>query len=249
MAARSPAVSRTTRHPTSDLIRDALRIGFTPTPRNILHWVSWAVTLAIILAMTAVLQDGRVYGWEIDFTSWAQKTDYPEWLFTLTGDNLTNSDAPQGAVIITGVCIFLWAIRLRIEAALVALSVPLHVLGNFPKAIVERTRPSELIDGITGVGGTKSFPSGHAEFAITFYGFLVYVAMFYVHGRIQRALLILVWLGVAASVGFGRIAVGRHWPLDSIGGYVVGIGLLSGLVWLHRSLHAAQAATDATEPQ
>jgi undecaprenyl-diphosphatase len=190
--------------------------------------------------MTAVLRDGRVYGWEVDFTSWAQGTDYPKWLFRLTSDNLTNSDTPQGAGIISAVCAFLWVIRLRIEAALVALSVPLHILGNFPKAIVERTRPSELIDGIAGVGGTKSFPSGHAEFTVTFYGFLVYIAMFYVHGRIQRALLILTWLTVVASVGFGRIAVGRHWPLDSIGGYVVGIGLLSGLIWLHRALYAAR---------
>jgi undecaprenyl-diphosphatase len=150
-------------------------------------------------------------------------------------------------VIITSVCIIFWVLRMRIESSIVAISVFLHVLANWPKAIVERERPSELIDGIVGIGGAKSFPSGHAEFAITFYGYLLYVAMFYIHGRIQRFVLVATWLGVAASVGFGRIAVGRHWPLDSIGGYIIGIGLLSGLIWLHRSLYAARDELDRAE--
>ena len=33
--------------------------------------------------------------------------------------------------------------------------------------------------------------------------------------------------------GFGRIAEGRHWPLDVIASYIIGLGLLSGLIWLH----------------
>lgn len=245
MAAPARAAGTSQRkHESFGLIRKALRIGFTPTPRNVLHWASWAVTLAILLAMTAVLMNGRIYGWEIDFARWAQKVDFPDWLFTLTGDNLTNSDAPQGVVIISGVIIVLWVLRLRIEASLVALSVPLHILANFPKALVERERPSGVIDGLAGVGGDKSFPSGHAEFAITFYGYLIYVAFHYVHNRVIRALMLGLWLGVAASVGFGRISVGRHWPLDSIAGYIAGVGVLSGLIWLHRSLYAAQAARD-----
>ena len=225
-------------------VRKALRIGFEPTRRNVLHWTSWAITLTVLLAMTAVLLDGHVYGWEVDFTTWAQKADYPEWAFKLTADRLTNSDTPEGAIIITSVAAGLWLLRLRIEAALIALSVPLHILGNFPKALVSRERPSELIDGINGLGGMKSFPSGHAEFAITFYGFLIFVALLHVRNRLAQALLVSGWLAMALAVGFARIEVGKHWPLDVIAGYVIGIGLLSGLVWLRASLYAALAKDD-----
>jgi undecaprenyl-diphosphatase len=221
------------------LVVSALRIGFAPTPRNVLHWASWAITLAVLLGLTAVLLDGRVYGWEVDVARWAQKVDYPQWAFTLTADRLTNSDTPEGAAIIASVAAVLWFLRLRIEAALIALSVPLHILGNFPKVLVVRDRPSEAIDGLTGLTGVKSFPSGHAEFAITFYGFLVYVALLHVRNPTLKAALLAGWVAMVLAVGFARIEVGEHWPLDVIAGYVVGVGLLSGLIWLHRSLYAA----------
>jgi membrane-associated phospholipid phosphatase len=195
--------------------------------------------------MTVVLFNGHVYAWEVDLTEWAQDVDYPDWAFTLTADRLTNSDTPEGALIIGSVATGLWLLRLRIEALLVLLSVPLHVLANFPKALVLREAPSELIEGITGVGGLRSFPSGHAEFAVTFYGFLVYLAVIHVRSRLAKALLIGAWLGMVLAVGFARVEVGQHWPLDVIAGYVVGIGLLSFLIWLHRSLHAAQAQCNA----
>lgn len=227
--------------------RAAAREGFRPTRRNAIHWLSWAVTLAILLAMTAFLADGHVYGWEVDVARWAQDVNYPDWLFKITADRLTNSDTILGAAIISSIAAGLWLFHYRLEAVLVLVSVPLHILGNFPKALVERERPSELIDGLTGFGGLKSFPSGHAEFAITFYGFLVYIALVYVRSRAIKAAIILVWLALVLAVGFARLEVGKHWPLDVIAGYVVGIGLLSGLIWLHRSFRAAERDAQANE--
>jgi undecaprenyl-diphosphatase len=220
-------------------LASAARAGFAPTRTNALHWISWAVTLALLLGMTAVLSDGRVYSWEEDVTRWAQDLGYPRWAFTVTADRLTNSDTPEGAAIIGSITLALWLLRQQIEAALILLSVPLHVLGNFPKALVSRARPGEVLDGANDFVGMKSFPSGHAEFAVTFYGFLVYVALLHVRSPAQRALLVGVWLVMALEVGFARMEVGKHWPLDVVGGYIVGIGLLSGLIWLHRSLSAA----------
>jgi membrane-associated phospholipid phosphatase len=239
IVANRPAVP----NPFGEALIAALRTGFRPTRRNMLHWASWAVTLAALLAMTVVLLNGQVYDWEIDFTRWAQGLGYPHWAFSLTADWLTNVDTPEGALIISSVALSLWLLRLRVEAALVLLTVPLHVLGNFPKALVARERPSEIIDGINGVGGLKSFPSGHAEFAITFYGFLLYLALIHVRNTAARVIMVAVWVLFALEVGFARIEDGRHWPLDIVAGYVVGIGLLSGLIWLHQSLRTASAAS------
>lgn len=95
----------------------------------------------------------------------------------------------------------------------------------------------------------KSFPSGHAEFAITFYGFFVYLALLRVHNPLARGMLISGWIVLLLLVGFARMEVGKHWPLDVLGGYIVGVGLLSGLIWLHSSLSRAQSESAEEGPQ
>ena len=222
----------------TEVIREAARIGLAPTRRNVLHWLSWAITFTAILVLSAVAGSG-IFGWEKDLTRELQSVGYPNWAFEITSSRLEDPTSWQGALIWAAAIALLALWRLRLEAALATLALPLHVLGNFPKAFVDRERPSELFDGITGVGGDMSFTSGHSEFAITFFGFLVYVAIIRLKSAVPRICLLFAWLLFVALVGFGRITDGHHWPLDLLGGYVVGIGLLSGLVWLRTSFHKA----------
>jgi membrane-associated phospholipid phosphatase len=98
-----------------------------------------------------------------------------------------------------------------------------------------------LFDGIEGVGGSQSFPSGHAEYVVTFYGFLAYLLVLHARTQAQRAAIVVAWGIFALATGFGRIAEGRHWPLDVLASYVVGFGLLAGLIWLYRALRLADA--------
>ncbi|MCH7835717.1 MAG: phosphatase PAP2 family protein [Chloroflexi bacterium] len=220
--------------------RDAVRFAVTPSRRNLLHWLSWVVTLSVVLITTVILVDGQIYGWEEYLTRRVQEADYPIWLIRLTSDDLTSTFAWQGLLVIASIVTVLWLLRQRVAAALAVLALPLHVVGNFPKAIVDRDRPSELFEGIFGVGGGRSFPSGHSEFAVTFFGFVAFLVLIHLRGRLQRVGVVLVWLVFAISVGIGRIADGRHWPLDVLIGYVIGIGLLSGLIWLHTAFRRAR---------
>jgi membrane-associated phospholipid phosphatase len=135
---------------------------------------------------------------------------------------------------------------------LLLLTFPIHVVSLFPKALVDRERPSAAFEGIEGIGGGQSFPSGHAEFVITFYGFLAYFLVVHVTKAWQRWTIVATWIALAGLTGLGRVAEGRHWPLDVMFGYVIGLGVLSGMVWLHTSLrHAkeAHAAEDALSEQ
>jgi membrane-associated phospholipid phosphatase len=228
--------------------RRTLRAAFQPSPANITCWTISITALVILLALTVVLADGRVYGWEVDMTRRLQDVNYPQWAFNLTANRLTNSDTPEGAAVILSVTALLWLLRLRTESVMILLiSVPLHIAANFPKAIVERARPADVIDGISGYGGMRSFPSGHAEFAITFYGFLVYVALLRIRSNIARGCLLAAWLALALAVGFARIEVGKHWPLDIVAGYVIGAGALAALIWAHRSLTGATRPPQASE--
>ncbi|MBK7125275.1 MAG: phosphatase PAP2 family protein [Dehalococcoidia bacterium] len=56
--------------------------------------------------------------------------------------------------------------------------------------------------------------------------------------RVRLAVTI-AWIVLALATGVGRIAIGRHWPMDVLVSYVVGFGLLSGLIWLYSAIRAA----------
>jgi undecaprenyl-diphosphatase len=81
----------------------------------------------------------------------------------------------------------------------------------------------------------QSFPSGHSEYVITFYGFIAYLLMLRTESMPWRFAILIVWMVFAAATGFGRVAAGRHWPLDVLGSYAVGLGLLSGMIWIYRA--------------
>ena len=129
--------------------------------------------------------------------------------------------------------------RHRLAALLLALTFPLHVLSQWPKAVVDRPRPPAGFEDLEGVGGLQSFPSGHAEFVITFWGFVAYLLLLHADRAWQRILILVPWLTLVVGIGYGRIAIGRHWPLDIAVSYIVGLGLLSGLIWIYVSVREA----------
>jgi undecaprenyl-diphosphatase len=222
-------------------VRLVLRYGFEPSRRNVLHWLSWAVTLGVELALVLVLQDGTVYGWEQDLTRTFQRVPGRDVVFNLSSP-LTHTLSLRFAIVFVSIVGLVLASGRVQEATLLALTFPLHVLAQFPKALIDRPRPSPMFEGIEGVGGFRSFPSGHAEFVVSFYGLLTYYAIASVDSRWLRAVLLAAWLGLVVATGFGRIALGRHWPIDIIASFVVGLGLLSGLLWLDRACRLARRA-------
>ena len=224
--------------------QEAVRAALAPSRRNVLHWVSWLLALSTVIGVTVLLADGQVFAWEQELTRRAQDLGMPTWLFRAVSAEFVDAYAWQGAVITLAIISGLWLFRQRAAAVVLLLVFPLHGLANFPKVLIDRDRPSDLFDGIVGGGGGMSFASGHSEFVVTFYGFLTYLALLRLPGRAQQVALVLTLLFFIGMVGFGRVAHGHHWPLDVIVGYIAGLGLLSGLIWLHSALwRATEEAT------
>ncbi len=91
------------------------------------------------------------------------------------------------------------------------------VLVSILKIVFSVPRPVEALEGVRSLiiyGTNDSFPSGHA----TFFASLA-MALYLYHKKLG----ILFFIG-ALLVGFSRIAVGIHYPIDIIGGYVLGLG-------------------------
>lgn len=212
-------------------LRAVLAAGFEPARRNVLHWLSWAFALGVELALVLILREGVIYAWEQDLTRFMQQLPGRYQLFTVM-DFLTNTLSIPFAILFVAIVLAVFRAGFRINAGLLLLTFPLHVLAQFPKALVDRPRPSEAFPGIDGVGGFRSFPSGHAEFVVSFYGFLAFIIVQRLERRWQRAAVVVAWLVLALATGLGRIATGRHWPIDIAASYLIGAGLLSGLIWL-----------------
>ena len=217
---------------TGEVLREARSFALRPTRRNFLHWGSWALALGVELALAVVLRNGRIYGWEQAVARRLQEAPGKRVIFDVSS-TLTNTLSVPFLLLFLVIVSTVLLVGHRGAALLLLLSFPLHVLAQFPKALVDRPRPSPAFDGIEGVGGLQSFPSGHSEYVVTFYGFLAYLLMLRVKGRWSRVAIAAGWGSLALATGFGRVAEGRHWPLDVLASYLIGLGLLSGMIWLH----------------
>ena len=90
------------------------------------------------------------------------------------------------------------------------------------KAAFDRPRPLRRYpeqDPLLPVPDTASFPSGHA--ATSFAGATI---LSFAFPRLAPLFLLL-----AAAIGFSRVYVGVHYPLDIVGGAVLGAAIALGL--------------------
>jgi undecaprenyl-diphosphatase len=108
------------------------------------------------------------------------------------------------------------------------------------KPLVARLRPFDALPGVRVVGYrpvTYSFPSGHSASAV----FGAYIVSL----MLPRARAI--WWGLAAAIAFSRIYIGVHYPIDVLGGAVVGwaIGVVvtGGRAWYSRESSVAPAGS------
>lgn len=108
----------------------------------------------------------------------------------------------------------------------IATGLGVSLTGSFLTAtvlqlLIARARPPEELRII--IENSYAFPSRHATVAIALYGFLIYVVLQLVSARFARNVLITILVALIALIGFSRIYLGVHYPVDVLGGYLVGL--------------------------
>jgi len=129
--------------------------------------------------------------------------------------------------IVASVAIWLGRSKRKLESILTGLATAITSLAIVPtiKLLVDRPRPSpELVHVMTTSWG-EGFPSGHAVYAMVFYGFLFYLTPKLISRPVlakalQAFLVVLIGLTMAS-----RVYLGAHWFSDILGSL-----FLSGLV-------------------
>ncbi|NVB82817.1 MAG: phosphatase PAP2 family protein [Kofleriaceae bacterium] len=123
---------------------------------------------------------------------------------------------------ITVLAVSLWAIkrkRVPYVVVLVAVTVAAVVLNPLLKEAFSRARPT-LFEVIRRPD-TYSFPSGHAMSAMTIYGAIAAVAI--ALRPSARTPIVICAAILIACIGFSRVYLGVHWPMDVLAGWAAGV--------------------------
>jgi undecaprenyl-diphosphatase len=96
------------------------------------------------------------------------------------------------------------------------------ILDTGLKELFARARPQAFFDYYPAPR-SFSFPSGHAFFAVCFFGGIAVLLSHRLRGRLAGALVWAVALVLTFLIGVSRVYLGVHYPTDVIGGFAVGI--------------------------
>ena len=123
------------------------------------------------------------------------------------------------------VVVIFWRHGHKHSAALFTVTMAGAVILNFVlKISFVRERPLAYFD--TALPSSFSFPSGHALYALCFYGSLAWI---FAARKPQLPQQIAMWLSTAIlifMIGLSRVYLGVHYPSDVLAGYA------AALVWL-----------------
>lgn len=114
-------------------------------------------------------------------------------------------------------------------------SLTMSLVNTLLKYAVQRDRPPTIIldpEPLMEVPTTSSFPSGHTSTSF---------ACAYVISRLAPRLTVYVFV-LAALIGFSRIYVGVHYPLDVLAGAVLGLVVAKALLTLLEALRRSRQA-------
>lgn len=194
--------------------------------------VSVGLCVAFVTLAVAV-RAGMTDAFDVRLLRWTQGYLLPRlsWLWQAVS---WPGYAPQ----LIGVAAFLAALAWRYAGRrgllLTLIALLSWPLGSVVKQLVVRLRPTSQAAQVVGQAATSaSFPSGHV---VTYTAICGIVALLVLGARAEDGWrrwrdtgLAALLLALVVLIGPARVALGQHWPTDTLGGYLLGGALLTFL--------------------
>jgi undecaprenyl-diphosphatase len=98
------------------------------------------------------------------------------------------------------------------------------------KLFFGRARPEPFYDYYPAPS-SYSFPSGHALFAVCFFGGLAVLLTHRLNGRVAQVAVWLLAAVIILLIGSSRVYLGVHYPTDVVGGYAVGLAWVTAVAF------------------
>ncbi|MDO8577880.1 MAG: phosphatase PAP2 family protein [Dehalococcoidales bacterium] len=140
----------------------------------------------------------------------------------------------KGIIVVVIAAFIFWRAIGVLEGSMILLAGLFTGANEILKIIVNRPRPTADLIQVFVVESEKTFPSGHAFFAVAVLGFIAYLIATRQSKLYQKALTASVCVLFILLVGVSRIFLGAHWASDVIGGYVFGSAFLVAEVWIYK---------------
>lgn len=135
---------------------------------------------------------------------------------------------------LTIVSLLVFLVRRRVLDAFLFISAVFtsNIMGFLLKVILRRERPEVPLISIPQEG--YSFPSGHVTAASLIFWVLGWMIIREGEGLLRLAGVILFLIPI--GVGFSRLYLGYHWPIDVLGGYALSFMVFSAWVFVYEKL-------------
>ncbi len=215
----------------------------------------WLIGLLVLIVSCFIIHfHPRPYPFDITTTQTVQSWHLAPWLLTLIViPSILNDPVPSTVTLtawVAGMLLVSFVRHLRkLPAAtwfLAGIALGVTVMSSAGLNVlldiaVGRPRPNPRVDHIqlhTSLVPFPTYPSGHTEHDMAYYGFLLYLS-FTKPVREWRYHWILLPLQIYAvfdiiDIGLSRIYEGDHWLTDVLGGYLEGAIYLFFFIFLYR---------------
>jgi undecaprenyl-diphosphatase len=214
--------------------------------------ILWLIGFIVLVAVSAIVRSHPApWPFEVQTTVTIQQLQLWPWLSTpIVWASIVDNVIPSAIsfvlwlVVLSLIGVVVWRrggspIPWFVTAVFISIgTLAMAGLNAIIGYLVARPRPtSPPIHVYMPERGIPSFPSGHVENDVVYYGFLLYLS-FMKPVRQWRYRWVMIPFQVYAAlnilfIGYSRVLEGSHWLIDVLAGYLTGALLLALLIFLY----------------